>query len=133
MSEFSTIPMHKQYMTCEGELVPAKRDWQVIKNTSGFSNGLGVVEVAIGLLVLAGFISVPIGALGALLAFLTPFVTLSFLITTPEVWVPALGGGNHGFPYVSGAGRLVLKGCDVACRRISNPGRFDVTSQVRAT
>ncbi len=32
-----------------------------------------------------------------------------FLITTPEAWVPALGDAHHGFPYLSGAGRLVLK------------------------
>ena len=40
-------------------------------------------------------------------------VTLSFLITTPEVYVPNLGGDmptpDYGFPYLSGAGRLVLK------------------------
>jgi uncharacterized membrane protein YkgB len=35
--------------------------------------------------------------------------TLSFLITTPEAWVPALGDANHGFPYLSGAGRLIVK------------------------
>jgi uncharacterized membrane protein YkgB len=46
---------------------------------------------------------------GATLSFLTPFVTLSFLITTPEVWVSALGDAQHGFPYLSGGGRLVLK------------------------
>jgi uncharacterized membrane protein YkgB len=34
---------------------------------------------------------------------------LSFLITTPEAWVPALGDAQHGFPYLSGGGRLVLK------------------------
>ena len=45
----------------------------------------------------------------ALLAFLTPIVTLSFLFTTPEAWVAALGDAQHGFPYLSGAGRLVLK------------------------
>jgi len=36
-------------------------------------------------------------------------VTLSFLITTPENWVPALGDANHGFPYLGGRGRLVIK------------------------
>jgi uncharacterized membrane protein YkgB len=36
-------------------------------------------------------------------------VTLSFLFTTPESWVPALGDAQHGFPYLSGAGRLVIK------------------------
>jgi len=34
---------------------------------------------------------------------------LSFLVTTPEAWVPALGDAQHGFPYLSSAGRLVLK------------------------
>jgi uncharacterized membrane protein YkgB len=36
-------------------------------------------------------------------------VTLSFLVTTPESWVPALGDTEHGFPYLSGRGRLVVK------------------------
>ena len=62
-----------------------------------------------GLAVLAGLVSAEIGAIGAVLAFLTSCVTLSFLITTPEAWVPPLGDGEHGFPYLSGAGRLVLK------------------------
>jgi uncharacterized membrane protein YkgB len=35
---------------------------------------------------------------GATLSFLTPFVTLSFLITTPDAWVSALGDAQHGFP-----------------------------------
>jgi reactive chlorine resistance protein C len=30
-------------------------------------------------------------------------------VTTPEAWVPALADAQHGFPYLSGAGRLVLK------------------------
>jgi len=36
-------------------------------------------------------------------------VTLSFLVTTPEAWVPPLGSPEHGFPLLSGAGRLVIK------------------------
>ena len=31
------------------------------------------------------------------------------LVTTPEVWVPDLGSGEHGFPLLTGAGRLVIK------------------------
>jgi uncharacterized membrane protein YkgB len=58
---------------------------------------------------LVGLASRRLGFVGATLAFLTPFVTLSFLITTPEAWVAALGDAQHGFPYLSGAGRLVLK------------------------
>ena len=48
-------------------------------------------------------------AVGSFLVFVMSFVTLSFLITTPECWVPALGDAQHGFPYLSGAGRLVIK------------------------
>ena len=91
---------------------PAERTWQTANNTYAFARGLGTVELAIGLLTLAGVASRRLGFVGATLAFLTPFVTLSFLITTPEAWVPALGDAQHGFPYLSGPGRLVLK--DVA-------------------
>lgn len=47
--------------------------------------------------------------IGALLAFVTPYVTLSLLVTTPEAWVPALGDAHHGFSYLSGPGRLVVE------------------------
>ena len=54
-----------------------------------------------------------IGVVGGLLTFGTAIVTLTFLITTPEVYVPHLGGyfptPQYGFPYLSGAGRLVIK------------------------
>ncbi|MDN3549163.1 DUF417 family protein [Mucilaginibacter aquaedulcis] len=36
-------------------------------------------------------------------------VTLSFLIITPEAYVSNLSRINYGFPYLSGAGRLVIK------------------------
>lgn len=110
MSHFYEHPSeYKAHLTREGELVPAKRDWQVSNNTYGFSNGLGTVEILIALLVLSYPLSKWAGLAGAVLSFLTPIVTLSFLITTPEAWVPALGDAQHGFPYLSGAGRLVLK------------------------
>ena len=47
--------------------------------------------------------------IGAGLAIIMTLGTLSFLVTTPEVWVPDLGGGEHGFPLLTGAGRLVIK------------------------
>src|SRR3977135_3945653 len=100
---------YKAHLTREGELKPAERAWQTANNTYGFSRGLGTFELIIGLLTLAGLVSPRIGFAGAVLSFLTPFVTLSFLFTTPEAWVAALGDAQHGFPYLSGAGRLVLK------------------------
>ena len=110
MSQFYEHPTeYKSHLTREGELVPAKREWQVANNTYGFSNGLGTVEILIALLVLSYPISKWTGLAGAVLSFLTTMVTLSFLITTPEAWVPAIGDAQHGFPYLSGAGRLVIK------------------------
>jgi uncharacterized membrane protein YkgB len=50
-----------------------------------------------------------VAAVGSFLVFVMSLVTLSFLVTTPECWVPDLGDAQHGFPYLSGAGRLVLK------------------------
>ncbi len=68
-----------------------------------------MVELIIAALVLANPVSRWLGLAGGVLAFLTPFVTLSFLITTPEARVMPLGDAHYGFPYLSGAGRLVLK------------------------
>lgn len=110
MSFFYDHPQdYKAHLTHEGQLDPVKRDWQVANNTYGFSKGLGTVEVLIGLLVLSYAFSRRLGMLGSVLAFLTPLVTLSFLITTPEAWVSNLGDADYGFPYLSGGGRLVLK------------------------
>ncbi len=50
-----------------------------------------------------------VAAIGSSLVAVMSVVTLSFLITTPECWVPSLGGPEHGFPLLSGAGRLVVK------------------------
>ena len=100
---------YKDHLTREGELVPAQREWQQGNGTYTFADALGTVEISIGLLVLSGLVSTVFGAVGATLAFATSLVTLSFLVTTPEAWVPALGDSAHGFPYLSGAGRLVLK------------------------
>ena len=47
--------------------------------------------------------------MGSFLLVLMSLTTLSFLVTTPEAWVPALGAATHGFPYLSGTGRLIIK------------------------
>ena len=46
---------------------------------------------------------------GSFLLILMSLTTLSFLVTTPETWVPVWGASPHGFPYLSGAGRLIIK------------------------
>lgn len=61
------------------------------------------------MLVFLGIFFPKVGLVGALLAIVMTLGTLSFLVTTPEVWVPDLGSGEHGFPLLTGAGRLVIK------------------------
>ena len=102
-------PEYKQYKLKEGEADPVKQAWHRENNTYGFSRGLGVLIMGIGVLVFLGIFSGRIGLVGDTLVILMTLGTLSFLVTTPEVWVPDLGGGEHGFPLLSGAGRLVVK------------------------
>ena len=93
----------------EGERNELKQNWHKENNTYGFSHGLGILIMSIGILVFLGMFFPKIGIIGALLAIVMTLGTLSFLVTTPEVWVPDLGSGEYGFPLLSGAGRLVVK------------------------
>jgi uncharacterized membrane protein YkgB len=110
MSFFYADPEgYKSHMNPEGALVPANREWHEKNHTFAFAYGLGAVIVLYGLMLCLHPWLPQVAALGGFLVFLMSFVTLSFLVTTPECWVPALGDVNHGFPFLSGAGRLVVK------------------------
>ncbi len=102
-------PEYKKHMNKEGELKPDNIQWHTENNTYAFSWGLGAFIILIGILIAVYPIWPALSALGSFLAFIMSLVTLSFLITTPETWVPSLGDSEHGFPYLSGAGRLVIK------------------------
>ncbi|MDO4728671.1 MAG: reactive chlorine resistance membrane protein RclC [Bacteroidota bacterium] len=108
-----TVAEYTLHKNPEGKMVGKNIAWHQENGTYIFSYGLGTVICLIGLLVLFGIWLPKIGLIGGLLTFGMSIVTLSFLITTPEVYVPNLGGDmptpNYGFPYLSGAGRLVLK------------------------
>lgn len=115
MSFFYTkeVQEYQDYKNPEGKTVQMNVDWHKANNTYLFAYGLGAVIVLIGLLTLMGIWFDKIGMIGGLLTFGMSIVTLTFLITTPEVYVPNLGGDfptpEYGFPYLSAAGRLVLK------------------------
>ena len=80
----------------------------------GFSAVLGIIEVAIALLIALRFISPRASALGSALAVGMFLTTLSFLVTTPGVWEPSLGG----FPALSAIpGQFLIK--DLALLGIS--------------
>lgn len=102
-------PEYKDYKLKEGEFDAAKRQWHEENNTYTFSKGLGAMIVTFGVLTLLGIWWPRVGFVGTGLVILMTFGTLSFLVTTPECWVPDLGSGEHGFPLLSGAGRLVIK------------------------
>lgn len=112
-NEGKTVKAYNLYKNPEGKTVQKNIDWHTQNNTYIFSYGLGIVIVGIGLLVLLGIWFPKIGFWGGALTVGMSVVTLSFLITTPETFVPNLGGDfptpNYGFPYLSAAGRLVIK------------------------
>jgi uncharacterized membrane protein YkgB len=100
---------YKAHKNPEGVLKAENRSWHEANRTYEFAYGLGTVIVVYGLLLCLHPWFPQAAAVGSFLVFVMSFVTLSFLITTPECWVPPLGDAQHGFPYLSGAGRLVIK------------------------
>ncbi|RRD48116.1 DUF417 family protein [Arachnia propionica] len=76
---------------------------------------LSLTLLRIGVLIALHWVRAEIGVIGALALIGFSIVTLSFLITTPQVWVAAPAQGvadaDLGFPFLSGRGRLVLKDC----------------------
>lgn len=108
-----TVAEYTLHKNPEGKTVSKNIDWHKTNGTYTFSYGLGIVIVAIGVLVLLGIWFPKIGFFGGILTFGMSLVTLSFLITTPETFVSNLGGDfqtpQFGFPYLSAAGRLVIK------------------------
>ncbi|WP_459555595.1 DUF417 family protein [Lacunimicrobium album] len=100
---------YKAHKNPEGAFVPENRAWHEANRTYEFAYGLGAVIILYGLLISLHPWLPGVATVGSFLVFVMSWVTLSFLITTPECWVPALGDAQHGFPYLSGAGRLVVK------------------------
>ncbi len=115
MSFFYTnkAPEYNNYKNPEGKTVRKNIEWNKENGTYIFAYGLGTVIIIIGLLTFLGIWYNKLGLLGGVLTFGMSLVTLTFLITTPETYVPNLGGDfptpQFGFPYLSGAGRLVIK------------------------
>lgn len=104
---------YKDHKNKEGEMVQKNIEWHTQNGTYIFSYALGTTIIIIASLTFLGIFNNGLGVIGGLLTAIMSLVTLTFLITTPETWVPNLGGDmltpQHGFPYLSGAGRLVIK------------------------
>ncbi|MDR3402176.1 MAG: DUF417 family protein [Chthoniobacter sp.] len=102
-------PDYVKHQNPEGAVVPANHAWHETNHTYSFAIGLGAVIVAYGVMIALNPWLPQVAATGSALVVLMSLVTLSFLITTPECWVPNLGGPEHGFPLLNGRGRLVVK------------------------
>ena len=114
MSFFYNNPdQYKDHKNKEGEMVQKNIEWHTRNGTYIFSYALGTTIIIIGSLTLLGIFNNRLGIIGGLLTAIMSLVTLTFLITTAETWVPNLGGDmptpHYGFPYLSAAGRLVIK------------------------
>src|SRR6266852_6245397 len=102
-------PDYRQYMNKEGEVIPAHQQWHESNGTYSFSHGLGILIVMIGVLIASYPILPQVSVPGSFLLILMSLTTPAVLVTTPQEWVPALGASTHGFRYLSGAGRLIIK------------------------
>ena len=102
-------PDYAKHLNPEGALVPANRAWHEANGTYSFALGLGAVIVLYGLMIGLNPWLPQVAAVGSALVVIMSLVTLSFLVTSPESWVPNLGDTEHGFPLLSGRGRLVVK------------------------
>jgi uncharacterized membrane protein YkgB len=110
MSFFYADPgEYRAHMNPEGAVVPANHAWHEANGTYPFAHELGVAIVLFGLMLALHPWLPQVAAAGSALVVLMSLTTLSFLVTTPEAWVPALGATTHGFPYLAGPGRLVVK------------------------
>lgn len=102
-------PEYRSYMNKEGEDVLAHHEWQVSNRTYPVSHALGCLIMLIGLLIALHRPLPQVASIGSALLVLMACTTLSFIVTTPEAWVPVLGSTTHGFLFLSGVGRLIIK------------------------
>jgi uncharacterized membrane protein YkgB len=110
MSFFYNHPdNYKKYTNKEGELDTENHRWHSENNTYGFSKALGIFLITLAVLVALHKVAPIPSMIGSVLVAMVTIGTLSFLITTPESWVPHINDEQWGFPYLSGRGRLVIK------------------------
>ena len=100
---------YREHMNQAGEVVPANREWHERNRTYPVAYALGVAIVGFGMMIATYHWLPAVSAVGSLMVALMSLVTLSFLVTTPECWVPPLGSPDHGFPFLSGVGAAIVK------------------------
>ncbi|WP_104747627.1 YkgB family protein [Helicobacter cetorum] len=106
-------PEYKEHKMAEGQSMKEEmqsdpkiienKEWHKENRTYLVSEALGITIMTLGVLVFLGLWMPLLGIIGGLLVAGMTITTLSFLFTTPEVFV------NQHFPWLAGAGRLVIK------------------------
>ena len=107
----------------------------------GISNVIGIIELAVGALIMTRARSARLSGIGSLGAALTFIITLTFLLSTPGVWQE-----GYGFPFLSGmVGQFLIKdvvllaasiwtaGEAFAAARRASPTPLDSRELTRAT
>ncbi len=84
-------PEYRAHMNKEGEAIPAHHEWQISNHTYPVSRALGCIIILIGLLIALHGPLPQVASIGSALLILMACTTLSFLVTTPEAWVPCTG------------------------------------------
>ena len=115
-------PEYKEYKLKEGEFNEVKHQWHMENNTYGFSHGLGILIMAIGILTFWGIFSPQIGLAGAALAVIMTLGTLSFLFTTRSVG-SRFGKWGAWFSFADRGGTSGDKGYRYSCRSSCGAGR----------
>lgn len=100
---------YRHHMTPEGESVPGNVAWHAANGTDPFAYALGSVIVLYGVMIALHPVFPRTAAVGSFFVAVMSSVTLSFLVTTPECWLPSHGSDESGFPLLAGPGRLVVK------------------------
>ncbi|MDO4253432.1 MAG: YkgB family protein [Rothia sp. (in: high G+C Gram-positive bacteria)] len=100
---------YKSHKNPEGVVNAVNQAWHTANGTYFSALVIGAIIVLLGLLIAAGWIHPLASMVGGILLAGMSLVTLSFLLTTPEVWVADLGSSTHGFPFLAAPGRLVVK------------------------
>jgi uncharacterized membrane protein YkgB len=82
---------YRAHMNPEGAVVPANRAWHEANGTYPFAHALGLVIVLFALMLAVHPWLPQVATVGSAMVALMSLTTLSFLVTTPEAWVPAVG------------------------------------------
>ena len=102
-------PEYRDYKLKEGEYDAAKHAWHEKNNTYGFSHGLGLLIMGIGILTFLGFFSARIGLAGELLAKERPDYKANKKAIHAQLEQHAVVSGDYARSLGAGAGQRGIR------------------------